>query len=149
LELRKVILRYLNGGTSPAFAPIFEHGTDPIPGVDPEGRPRWVSLSELKAVFFVRTFSGNPDYDPPRDVTEIPRPPSGRLMQLDFLDGEHIFVDLPEGGADFSHGFFATVLDPEDNNLLLYVNPGALAAPPSFPALQPPEPGTPEALFEP
>ena len=148
MELRKVILRYLTGSTVPAYAPIFDEGADPVPAVDLEGKPFWVPLRELKAVFFVRTFSGNPDYDPPKSAGELPKLPSGRLVQLDFLDGERIFGDVADKATDASRGFFVTVLDPEDNNVLLYVNPAGLAGPPTHPEVQPSPPGTPEALFE-
>jgi len=148
LELRKVILRYVTGSTVPAYAPIFEEGADPIPAADLEGKPFWVPLGELKAVFFVRTFSGNPDYDPPKSAGDLPRLPSGHLVQLDFRDGERIFGDVAERTTDPARGFFVTVLDPEDNNILLYVNPASLAVPPSHPEVQPSPPGTPEALFE-
>ncbi len=147
MELRKIILRYLDGRTVPAFAPIFDAGTDPISVADIGGLPLRVPLDELKAVFYVRTFSGNPEYDPIKDPADLPRPPNGRVLVLDFKDGERIYGDVPEADVDASKGFFVTVLDPEDNNLLLYVNPGSLSAPPSRSQLPGPGPGSPEALF--
>ncbi len=95
-----MILRYLSGSTVPAYAPIFEEGADPIPAADLEGKPFWVPLGDLKAVFFVRTFSGNPDYDPPKSAGDLPRLPSGHLVQLDFSDGERIFGDVAERAMD-------------------------------------------------
>ena len=149
MELRKVILRYTDGRTLPAYAPIFEEGQDPVPIVDLEGQPLRVPLEDLKALFFVRTFSGNLDYDAPDALTALPYPDGGRIVRLDFLDGEHIFCDLAQAHADGTGGFFVTVLDPKDNNLLIYVNPAALASPPSPVARSAPSPETPEGLFEP
>jgi len=149
MELRKVILRYTDGRTLPAYAPIFEEGQDPVPIVDLEGQPLRVPLEDLKALFFVRTFSGNPDYDGPGALEALPYPEGGRVVRLDFLDGEHIFGDLAHTDTKEGLGFFVTVLDPEDNNLLIYVNPAALACPPSPVTPRAPSPGNPEALFEP
>lgn len=126
--LRKVILRYGNGRVAPAFSPLFEEGSDSLPTVDLAGEALLVSLSELKALFFVRTFTGNPSYDAPRDAGGSPAG-GARLVLLHFRDGERM---LGEVGvlADLSRGFYFTVLDPENNNLLVYVNPQSLAEPP-------------------
>ena len=77
MELRKVILRYTDGRTLPAYAPIFEEGQDPLPIVDLEGQPLQAPLEGLKALFFVRTFSGNPDYDGPGALEALPYPEGG------------------------------------------------------------------------
>lgn len=128
MELRKVVLRYGDGRVAPAFSPLFEEGSDSLPTVGLEGAPVFVSLSELKALFFVRTFSGNPSYDAPREAGEA-HAGGARLVLLRFRDGERM---LGEVGAlaDLSRGFYFTILDPEDNNLLVYVNPQSLAEPP-------------------
>lgn len=149
MELRKVILRYTDGRILPAYAPIFEEGQDPVPIVDLEGLPLWVPLEDLKALFFVRTFSGNPDYDAPKTPASVPCPSGGRVVRLEFRDGEHILGDLAQAVADGDRGFFVTVLDPDDNNLLIYVNPAALVSKPSPVAPGEPSPANPEALFEP
>jgi hypothetical protein len=128
VELRKVILRYLDGRVVPAYAPLFEEGTDPVPSTDLGGAPLLVPLAELKAVFFVRTFSGNPAYDPPKNTSAF-KPVSGRPIVLSFQDGERVLGEARDL-ARTDRGFYLTVLDPEDNNLLIYVNPGALSTPP-------------------
>lgn len=128
MELRKVVLRYLDGRAVPAYAPLFEEGTDPVPSTDLGGSPLLVPLADLKAVFFVRTFSGNPSYDPPKTSGAL-SPVGGRPLVLSFQDGERLLGEARDV-ARTDRGFFLTVLDPEDNNLLIYVNPGALSRPP-------------------
>ena len=128
MEIRKVILRYLDGRVVPAFAPLFEEGSDPVPATDLLGLPMMVALTELKAVFFVRTFTGNPAYDPPRSVREV-GDPCDNPVRLSFADGETMLGEVRDL-ARTDHGFYLTVLDPGDNNLLVYVNPASLAAPP-------------------
>lgn len=130
VELRKIILRYQDGRVLRAFSPLFEDGSDPVPAVDASGMPFFVSLVDLKAAFFVRTFTGNPDYDPPKSPAELKERGTGVLVSLEFSDGETILGEI-QRNTDTSKGFFLTVLDPADNNLLIYVNPASLAKPPS------------------
>jgi hypothetical protein len=132
VELRKVVLRYLDGQVVRAYAPLFEEGSDPVPAADISGAPLFVPLSQLKAVFFVRTFTGNPDYDPPRTSESAPARGSGRTVLLQFGDGERVAGEVHEK-SDLAKGFYLTVLDPEDNNLLAYVNPASLAEAPRPP----------------
>jgi hypothetical protein len=132
VDLRKVILRYLDGRVTRAYAPLFEEGAEPIPAADMEGMPLFVPLRDLKAVFFVRTFTGNPEYDSPKTPGELPSRGTGRLVWLRFADGEKMLGEVPPK-TDLGRGFYLTVLDPEDNNLLVYVNPSSLAEPPRTP----------------
>jgi len=129
LELRKVILRYLEGPVLRAYAPFFEEGSDPVPAADISGMPLFVPLSQLKAVFFVRTFTGHPDYDNPATLDAVPSQGSGRLVLVRFSDGERVLGEVHDK-TDTAKGFYLTVLDPEDNNLLIYINPASLAEPP-------------------
>ncbi len=128
MELRKVIIRYGDGRVVRAFSPLFEEGSDLLPAVGLSGEPHFVSLSELKALFFVRTFTGNPTYDAPK-VPSASGAPGARIVSMLFRDGERMTGEVG-ASADLSRGFYLTVPDPEDNNLLVYVNPGSLVAPP-------------------
>lgn len=131
MELKKIVLRFLDGRVTPGYAPLYEDGLDEIFATDTSGLPLVVPMRELKAVFFVRTFSGNPDYDSRRSLEELREFASSDLVRLRFHDGETLVGEVRRG-ASMASGFFLTVLDPDDNNLLIYVNPGGL--------LQPPEP---------
>ena len=129
MELRKVILRYVSGLVIRAYAPLFEEGSDPVPAADISGVPLFVPLSQLKAVFFVRTFTGHPDYDGPASLDAVPGQGSGDVVLVRFADGERVLGEIHDQ-TDTAKGFYLTVLDPEDNNLLIYVNPASLAEPP-------------------
>ncbi|MGA9753422.1 MAG: hypothetical protein WBS54_16720 [Acidobacteriota bacterium] len=132
MELKKIILHYLDGRIERAYAPLFEEGCDPVPTVDLQGRPEMVPLEHLKAAFFVRSFTGNPAYDRPSSPEEWEVDTGGNLVGVLFHDGETIFGEL-RPGADVARGFYLTVLDEQDNNLLIYVNPASLLAPPREP----------------
>lgn len=131
MEYRKLILRYLNGEVVPALVGFFENGTDPIPALKTDGTPLCVNVSELKAAFFVRDYLGNPSYQSLLDEEELRKRTSGIFVRLEFTDGE-VMMGQVSKDTDFSKGFFVKVLDPDDNNILVYVNPLSLAKPPEI-----------------
>lgn len=125
----KVVAHYKDGrilkGHTEDFDPEEEQftlqpyviGQSPVP----------VKLEELKAVFHVRTFEGNPEHRPAagkvgaideprfRDVMD-----RGRKTLLEFTDGERMWgyaagVEAPRPG------FFFFPTDPGSNNLRVYV----------------------------
>jgi hypothetical protein len=89
--------------------------------------PITVEFEDLKAVFHVRTFEGNPNHGPAtEDVGEIREPrfvqamSRGRKTLLEFKDGERMWGFAE--GVEHSHpGFFFFPTDPESNNLRVYV----------------------------
>jgi uncharacterized protein DUF6982 len=94
--------------------------------------PVSVRLEELKAVFHVRTFEGNPDHGPsPEGVGEIPDERFRNAMQrarkalLEFSDGERMW-GFAEGLESANLGFFFFPTDPDSNNLRIYVIRSAL-----------------------
>lgn len=129
MELKKVVLRFLDGRVLPGYAPLYEDGLDTVFAADMSGIPSCVPLADLKAVFFVRTYSGNPDYDAKRTPEELAQFAGSNLFTLSFQDGERLAGEV-RSGADLGRGFFLTVLDPDDNNILVYVNPAGLSLPP-------------------
>lgn len=131
MEYRKLILRYLNGMVIPALVGFFENGTDPITAINPDGTPLCVNVSELKAAFFVRDYLGNPSYQTLLDEEELRKRTSGIFVRLYFKDGETMMGQVAKD-TDFTKGFFVKVLDPDDNNILVYVNPLSLSKPPEI-----------------
>lgn len=129
MEYRKLILRYLDGKIVPALVGFFDNGTDPIPALKLDGTPVSVKVSELKAAFFVKDYFGNPSYQALLDEEELRRRTSGLFVRLKFYDGEVMMGEVAPD-TDFSKGFFLKVLDPDDNNILVYVNPKSLSEPP-------------------
>lgn len=131
MEYRKIILRYLDGRVVPALAGFFENGTDPITAFKTDGTPICVPLSELKAAFFVKDYSGNPSYQTLLDEEKLRKKTSGAFVSLKFQDGE-ILMGQVQDDTDFTKGFFLKLLDPNDNNILVYINPKSLKEPPKF-----------------
>ncbi len=136
---RKVVARYADGrlvkGYSFDFAPmtprfhVFSHPTA-------TGSSTQILVRELKAVFFVRDLVGNPAR---QDSQKFP---SGQVansyVEVRFRDGEMMLgtADSPPTDPD---GFFLIPVDPESNNLRVYVVAAATRAiyplsPPARPA---------------
>ncbi len=129
MEKKKLVLHYLDGTVGAALSDVFLDGTSSLLMETLEGRELCVELGELKAVFFVKTFTGDPAYERSKEHEHAPGRKGGRFVRVTFMDGE-VLVGEVSGGADLSKGFYLEVLDPNDNNVLVYVNPGALRRPP-------------------
>jgi hypothetical protein len=119
----KIVVRYRDGrilkGYTQNFLPnkpsFHVHPHDP-------GRPREmmeVALEYLKAVFFVKDFSGNSAYQEKKSL-----PPGkmlqGRTVGVRFKDGEQL-VGSCMGYDPKRIGFFLTPLDADVNNLRIFV----------------------------
>ena len=76
-----------------------------------------VMIRDLKAVFFVKDFKGNPEY---RETTATDRPKHGRKIQVEFKDGEQLSGMTDAYNAQ-KLGFFIFPLDPQSNNLRIFV----------------------------
>ena len=79
----------------------------------PSARPHPVLVSELKAVFFVKDFAGNPLHDE-RKHFEGGRAPAGRKLRIEFKDGE-VMVGTTQSYEPDAHGFFLVPADSASN----------------------------------
>jgi hypothetical protein len=119
---RKVVARYADGrivkGYTFDFGPSqkrFHVFAQPTPG----GPCAQVSVSELKAVFFVRDLIGNPAR---QDEQKFPRGAAslGTPVEVRFRDGE-VILGTADSPIDDPQGFFLIPADPGSNNLRVYV----------------------------
>lgn len=86
------------------------------------GESTVISLSQLKALFFVREFSGDPTRVDEKVFSETTQ---GRRMEVTFHDNEIIIGStLSHRGA--GNGFFLQPADPRSNNLRVFVTPAGL-----------------------
>jgi uncharacterized protein DUF6982 len=121
-ELNRVIAHHLDGrvvkGTTSDFFPNrLSFHLQPVEG----GPTAEVRCKELKAIFFVKEFSGNPQRRDLRGFIAGPGETSqGKKMAVRFKDGEllcgYSLSYLP--GRD---GFFVFPADSGSNNLRIYV----------------------------
>jgi hypothetical protein len=115
----KVVVRYLDGrvlkGNTADFLP-----TRPLFHVVPIAQSGnlisvvEVRMADLKAVFFVKDFIGDPAYDELRAFNAGART-QGRRMQVVFKDDE-VLAGTTMGYQPDRAGFFLTPVDPKSNN---------------------------------
>lgn len=85
-----------------------------------------VWLSDVKALFFVKTATGRPDYNDAKDVAPgDSRLVGARQMRVIFADGEEI-VGLMNRFPPITPFFFMLPIDPLSNNIRILVNRAAV-----------------------
>jgi hypothetical protein len=120
----KVVVRYrdgriLRGYTSDfnVVRPQFHFSLDPV-----SGDPLVVPLAQLKALFFVRDFAGDPTYE---DQKVFTAPPEGRKLEVTFDDGE-VLVGSTLSYRPDAHGFIVHPADAQSNNVRVFVSAAAV-----------------------
>ena len=121
--MNKIVARYLDGRVLkgqtndffPGKATFHMNLLDAPPGT----KPVEVQLKDLKAVFFVKDFLGNPGRHPRQDF-DTARPAAGRKIKVAFKDNE-IIVGTTQGYQPDRPGFFIIPADPQSNNERCYI----------------------------
>ena len=119
---QKVVARFLDGRLVRGFTNDFHtskahlHLTD-----DAASDSMFVQISQLKALFFVREFDGDPNRI---DCNEFPGATHGRKVEVTFSDGE-VLVGTTLGFRGPEHPFFVHPADIASNNLRVFVAPAA------------------------
>jgi hypothetical protein len=118
----KVVAAYLDGrrlkGHTNDSSPtrdqffIFSEGIEPSPGE--RGTP--VKLAELKALFFVKQFAGDPTHLSPSNVDQQP----GKKIEVTFPDGEKL-IGFSVAYNPKAAGFFLQSGDAAGNNQRIFV----------------------------
>lgn len=80
---------------------------------------RKVLVKDLKAIFFVRDFGGNPTYAECRQFVTSDKP-QGRKIEVIFKDGEKL-VGSTMGYDPNRPGFFIHPVDEKSNNIRVFV----------------------------
>jgi hypothetical protein len=79
-----------------------------------------ISLSELKAVFFVKSFEGKQDHPPVKEPPKDEKDAVGSMkMKITFFDGETL-IGTTQGYAPERLGFFVVPIEKDDNNLRIF-----------------------------
>jgi len=88
------------------------------PADKPSGEAVEIMVKELKAIFFVRDFVGNYQYDERKEYMQGDKP-SGRKIEVTFADGE-VLVGTTLGYDPKRPGFFLFPADPQSNNIRVF-----------------------------
>ena len=121
MEPVKVVIHYVNGKVIKGFTQDFFPNKDRFhlyQASKPCGDPVEVLLKDLKAIFFVRDFTGNSQYNERKRYLEGDQA-QGRKVEVTFSDGE-ILVGSTLGYDANRPGFFLFPADPKSNNIRLF-----------------------------
>lgn len=119
----KVVARYQDGRILKGFASDFLPNKEmfhlALADAPPGAKPVEVRTAELKALFFVKDFAGNPHYKDSEEY-DTSKPVIGRKIKVLFSDGE-LIVGTTQGYQQGRAGFFVTPADPRSNIERCYV----------------------------
>jgi len=119
---KKVVVRRLDHEVIKGFVDTVSYlRPNSIEMLDREGRALTVPLAEIKGVFFVREFDGNPQRSERKLFQSRPRT-AGLWVQMTFKDKEILEGLLPSNLIELSpQGFLLTPADLYSNNLRVFV----------------------------
>ncbi|MEW6720783.1 MAG: hypothetical protein AB1346_10080 [Thermodesulfobacteriota bacterium] len=123
MEPSKIVVRYasgrvLKGHTQNFFPNRPSFHLLPLEG-EPFKGPVEIPLDNLKAVFFVRDFTGNKDFQEKNRISEGEKP-QGRVMEVTFRDNETI-LGTTQGYDPKRPGFFLFPVDKGSNNTRVFI----------------------------
>lgn len=84
-----------------------------------------VRLKQIKAVFFVKNFDGNPYYQERREFLESDVA-YGRKIEVTCQDGEILVGTTTGYDTEERHGFFIVPVDRQSNNIRVFVASSAV-----------------------
>jgi hypothetical protein len=123
MDAVKVVVRYADGSVIKGYTHDFFPNKDRFhlqsqqqsSGQD----TRQVLVKDLKAIFFVRDFGGNPTYEERRQFVTSDKP-QGRKIEVILKDGEKL-VGSTMGYDPNRPGFFIHPVDEKSNNIRIFV----------------------------
>ena len=115
-----MVVRYADGRVLKGYADFDpeQAGFRLVPLGDPDAEGVEVLVKDLKAVFFVRSFDGDPGHGESKDLYQA-RPVDTRKVSVRFRDGEEL-VGHTRQLDRYRSGLFFTPLDPRSNNLRVF-----------------------------
>lgn len=124
-SLQKVIVRTRDGEVIPGFANPDRISTT-LKIITQQGKEQKFSIDKLKAVFFVKDFQGNPEYD---EIKFLNKQSVSSMVwvRVEFFDGEILEGKIPNNMELISSpGFYLSPSDRDTNNKRVYVVKSAL-----------------------
>ncbi len=132
-EQRKVVVKYSDGRMVRAYLTGHQDQVPPTEQIDAqrlkdlEGMPLDFAPHEIKAIFVVKSFEGNPNYVEFKNFPERPGD-AGLWVRVLFKDKESLEGVAPNSLATFTDPiFYMTPPDPQSNNQAVLVSKASLA----------------------
>jgi hypothetical protein len=127
--MNRIVAHFLDGRLLKGFTNDFLPAKDSFhvaaEGQAPSVKPAELRVAELKAVFFVKTFDGDPTHQRSLGDPAAKAVP-GRRISVVFKDGE-VLEGTTQGYDRTRPGFFVIPLDPGSNNERCFVVAAATA----------------------
>jgi Family of unknown function (DUF6982) len=125
---KRVVIRRLDKGLLKGFIDPGAYLCPEIDLLDREGRLVRIPLQEIKGIFFVRDFEGNPGRAERKVFRSRPRL-AGLWMRMTFKDSEVLEALLPNNLLEIDPlGYLVTPPDVYSNNLKIFIPRTALTA---------------------
>jgi hypothetical protein len=124
-QRNKVVARFKDGTSLKGYTHDFTPAKDSfhltLEGGSPAGEVRVVQVSDLKAVFFVKSLEGDSGYREKKTFREAPDANlQGIKIRVEFEDGE-VISGVSLGYNKRKPGFFVLPVDRRSNNERIYV----------------------------
>ncbi len=120
-EANKVVLHYKTGNVVKGMTHDFVAEKPKFHLIHQDGHIEEIETEKLKAVFFVKSYEGNKDYQDVKGFSKIdPVTFRGMKIKVTFQDNEVIY-GATLGYNKTRKGFFVLPADPESNNIRIYV----------------------------
>jgi hypothetical protein len=120
-SMGKVVVRTLDGKVHRGFSRKEDISEDTVKIISRNGKKASFPIAEVKGVFFVKDFEGNPDYDPVKFLDKE-KGRSYLIVRVEFVDGENVEGTVADHMALLlSPGFYLWPSDENTNNGLVYV----------------------------
>ena len=119
-SLQKVVVRTRDGEVIPGFANQ-DVMNSTLKIITQQGKEQKFSIDKLKAVFFVKDFQGNPEYD---EIKFLNKQSVSSMVwvRVEFFDGEILEGKIPNNMELISSpGFYLSPSDRDTNNKRVYV----------------------------
>jgi len=125
MHKKKAVVKYQNGEIIKGWVEDFRLDREsfilfPLIEYSKEERME-INFNSLKAVFFVKDFTGDKNYKKVRTFNvDLKITPSQRKLIVNFEDGEHLYGTSHNYGR-YKVGFFMYPVDPKDNSERIFV----------------------------
>lgn len=125
-EANKVVVHYKNGGVIKGMTLDFVAEKPKFHLTHTDQRIEEIDTESAKAIFFVKSFEGNKDHKEKCDFIGVgPADVRGLKVKVTFQDNETI-LGSTMGYNKQRKGFFILPIDPQSNNIRIYVVASAI-----------------------
>lgn len=123
-QSHKIVVHFLDGTLLKGHSKFFFHHQMQLLVQTLEGEERLIPFSQVKAVFFVRSFTGDKNRREQKKFGPD-SPTFGQPVRVRFLDGETV-LGRSLGYRPEERGFYLKPADPKSNNEMIYVPQGSV-----------------------